>query len=321
MDVSGATLEERLAGQHISAGSVLARAKPGRSVLTDAAESTAELAGKTTTGASMRREKNQWLIPVILAVGAAVALWYYWIQMAPPAAPAAPVTTPAPAPVPDEDLLGPLHPVEQTAIVEPASPNLVPLPSLADSDEYFKLELSSVFGSTLEAMLEESGMIERLVATVDNLPREHVAERIRPLAKLDDPFLVDGQGASGEFMINASNYQRYDGLVNLVEGADMQAVADLYVRYYPLFQRAYVDLGYPQGYFNDRLVEVIDHLLETPDLTGPIALVRPHVLYEFQDPALEGLSGGQKLMLRLGPKHAETVKTSLQELRALVTAM
>ena len=88
-----------------------------------------------------------------------------------------------------------------------------------------------------------------------------------------------------------------------------------------MFQRAYVDLGHPQGYFNDRLVEVIDHLLETPEVDGPVMLVRPHVLYEFQDPALEALSSGQKLMLRMGSGNAGIVKTSLQELRTLITAM
>ena len=43
----------------------------------------------------------------------------------------------------------------------------------------------------------------------------------------------------------------------------------MYKQYYPLFQQAYVDLGYPEGYFNDRLVEVIDHLLATPGRDRP----------------------------------------------------
>lgn len=268
----------------------------------------------------MHRQTNQWLIPVILAVGAAVALWYYWMQMSPPPAKPADEVAAAP-PEPADELIGPLHPVEQSVTVVAESPDLVPLPSLDNSDEYFKLELANIFGSALETMLAESGMIERLVATVDNLPRDHVAERIRPLEKLANPFLVDGQDASGEFTISSASYQRYDALVSLLGGADMKEVVDLYVRYYPLFQRAYVDLGYPQGYFNDRLVEVIDHLLETPEVNGPIALVRPHVLYEFQDPTLEALSSGQKLMLRMGAENAGEIRTSLQELRTLITAM
>jgi hypothetical protein len=265
----------------------------------------------------MRNQTNQWLIPVILAVGVAVALWFYWVRVSPPP----PAETAPPVAEEPATQVGPVHPVPEVATEETAVPNLVPLPSLDQSDEYFKMEIAGVFGQAMEAMLVESGVIERLVATVDNLPRSHVAEKIRPLGRLTEPFLVDGQDASGEFTVNANNSRRYDELVNLISAADMTEVADLYRRYYPLFQKAYVDLGYPNGYFNDRLVEVIDNLLETPEVAGPIQLVRPHVLYEFQDPALEGLSSGQKLLLRLGEEHAEKIKTGLRELRAQVTAM
>ena len=53
-----------------------------------------------------------------------------------------------------------------------------------------------------------------------------------------------------------------------MESVDTGRLAALYVRFYPLFQQAYRDLGYPNGYFNDRLVEVIDHLLVTPEIAG-----------------------------------------------------
>ena len=267
----------------------------------------------------MRKHTSQWLIPVVLAVGVALALWYYWASMAKP--PPLPAETPAPVAEEPARQAGPAHPLEQPDSDETRAANLVPLPPLDQSDEYFKLGITDIFGNSIETMLAESGMIERLVATVDNLPRAYVGEKIRPIGPLADPFLVDEQDGSGEYTINANNYQRYDELVNLISTADMVKVADLYRRFYPLFQSAYVNLGYPGGYFNDRLVEVIDHLLETPDVTGPIELVRPNVLYEYQDPALEGLSSGQKLMLRLGPEHAEKMKTALRELRGLVTTM
>ncbi len=50
-------------------------------------------------------------------------------------------------------------------------------------------------------------------------------------------------------------------MVGIVRKLDMKQVADVYLRFYPLFQGAYQDLGYPTGYFNDRLVQVIDSLL------------------------------------------------------------
>ena len=107
-------------------------------------------------------------------------------------------------------------------------------------------------------------------------------------------------------------------LVNLVIRADLEAIAATYCRFYPLFQESYVRLGYPDGYFNDRVVEVIDQLLLTPEPDEPIRLVRPHVLYEFADAELEALSSGQKLLLRMGGEHAASIKRVLQGLRALI---
>jgi hypothetical protein len=106
--------------------------------------------------------------------------------------------------------------------------------------------------------------------------------------------------------------------VRLVTSADIDRVADTYRRFYPLFQTAYVNLGYPEGYFNDRLIEVIDHLLETPVVEQPIALVRPNVLYRFADPKIESLSSGQKLLIRMGNEHAANLKTTLRDFRAAV---
>ena len=93
----------------------------------------------------------------------------------------------------------------------------------------------------------------------------------------------------------------------------------LYQRWYPLLQQSYEDLGYPGRYFNDRLVTVIDHLLETPNVKGPIELTQPNVLFEFADPQIEALSSGQKLLLRMGPDNAKRVQAKLKELRRAVT--
>jgi len=262
----------------------------------------------------MQRESTEWLVPVLLAIGAAVALWYYWtaVSDAPPASPVeAPVQTAAdPEP---EPLAGPRHPIP--AIESADEPELRPLPPLDESDEYFRMEIVDLYGATVDDVLVATGLIERLVTTVDNLPRAHVAERVRPITGLGSQFQVDGQDESGMFTLSSDNYRRYDILVGLVATTNMDQLVETYRRYYPLFQSAYVGLGYPDGYFNDRLVEVIDHLLTTPDSGDNVQLVRPHVLYKFEDPALESLSSGQKLLLRMGDQHAASVKAVLQDLR------
>ena len=93
-----------------------------------------------------------------------------------------------------------------------------------------------------------------------------------------------------------------------------------YVRLYPLFQQAYVELGYPNGYFNDRLVSVIDHLLAAPEPRSPIRLTQPKVLYEFADPALEGLSAGHKILVRVGIDDEMRLKAKLREIRKALAA-
>jgi len=268
----------------------------------------------------MGRETAQWLVPVLLAIGAAGALWYYWIAVN--EVDPTPVTVPAPVVDEPAATLEPVHPLPETSRVVPTHrPNLVPLPPLDQSDDYFKLALGNLFGGTIEEILAESGVIERIVASVDNLPRTHGAERIRPSGRIGEPFAVDGQEDIDEFTISPVNYERYDVLVDLLAGADLEEAAEVYRRYYPLFQSAYVNLGYPDGYFNDRLVEVIDHLLETPEIDDPVSLVRPHVLYEFADPELESLSGGQKLLLRIGAEHRSRIKETLGDFRIIITRM
>lgn len=262
----------------------------------------------------MRKETIQWLIPVLLALGVAAALWFWWAQTERPAGepePDQPAEAADAAPEPPEE---PAHPVEAP---EPAADagELRPLPPLDESDQYFKLEVTELFGEPLDEMLADEHVIERIVATVDNLSREQIAERIKPVEGVGGQFVVEETDDGEEYLLDPENYRRYDNVVALVENADVEQAEELYRRFYPLFQKAYADLGYPEGYFNDRLVEVIDHLLATPDVEEPVRLVRPHVLYEYADPELEDLSPGQKLLLRMGSEHRATVKEKLREFR------
>ena len=88
-----------------------------------------------------------------------------------------------------------------------------------------------------------------------------------------------------------------------------------------LFQSVYQNLGYPNGYFNDRLVQVIDSLLATPQ-PG-----RPHRAHPAECACTPSpirrsrrCPPGQKLLLRMGPDNAAVVKAKLRELRAIITA-
>ena len=265
----------------------------------------------------MKRSDNTIFLILLVIIGAAGAIGYYW-QQADQA-----VVDPASAPADDVAVemppAGPVHPLDLSL---PASEDreLVPLPPLDDLDAYLKLELVSIFGRALDELLANEALIDRLVATVDNLPHSRIGERIRPVGRLASTFSVEIENTDDSLIISPANFDRYTFLIDALQYADINSIVDLYRRYYPVFQKSYVQLGYPDGYFNDRVIEVIDHLLETPTPEQPIRLVSPHVLYEFADADLEALSSGQKLMLRIGDQHAAALRNVLIAFRARIAS-
>jgi len=209
------------------------------------------------------------LVIVVLVAGLAGAFWYFQDDILPlTEAPVVAQTEAISEAPPTSD--GPAHPL--APVTEPALSDrkLVPLPSLDDSDSYFLLALVDIFGADVESMLVNEALIDNVVATIDNLTRSHVAEKIRPVGRLSDPFVANTTGSDGIYALSPESYERYDLLVNLVAGADLEFITETYRRFYPLFQESYQRLGYPDGYFNDRVVEVIDHLLLTPEPTNPV---------------------------------------------------
>ena len=202
------------------------------------------------------------------------------------------------------------YPIE-SAQAEPAPP---PQATLDASDPAMREALAQLFkGNKLPEFVQPMSLIRNIVATIDNLPRSKAAPRLWPV----QPTLgaLSTINAGDNLVIAPNNSVRYAPFVALVHAVDSKQLVAIYVRFYPLFQQAYRELGYPDGYFNDRLVAVIDHLLATPDVKPPIALVQPKVLYQYADSELEALSAGQKAMLRVGPDNAAVLKAELREIR------
>ncbi len=264
----------------------------------------------------MGKDAQKVFIGLLLLVVIAAGYWYIAHREVDPvadpgsAAPLAVPVTEAPA--------APRHPLPDPVPDEDRERKLVPLPPLDDSDGYFKLALEDLFGEGVGDVLVDRALIEKIVATIDNLPRSQVAERIRPAAAPPGDFDVTEGDDEESFVLGPGNFARYDGIADRLDRADPDRVVETYRRFYPLLQEAYVNLGYPGKYFNDRVVEVIDHLLETPQPQGRIVLVRPHVLYKFADPELEALSTGQKLLIRIGNANADKVKRFLQAIRVRI---
>lgn len=189
------------------------------------------------------------------------------------------------------------------------------IPLLADSDETLLSVLSQLIDlDRLAKLFQVTSIIERIVITVDNmtlrtLPPKHALVHA-PRGKFKVIEKEDYQ-----YTLNEKNYKRYTPYVDFIEKVNIKDLVTVYVHFYPLFQEVYESLGYPDSYFNDRLIEVINHLQETPVVDGPIELQRPHVFYIYADPALEGLSAGQRTLLRMGTDNAGRLKQVLLNLR------
>jgi hypothetical protein len=59
---------------------------------------------------------------------------------------------------------------------------------------------------------------------------------------------------------------------------------------------------------------VMQHV--NPDVPGPIYLTKPEAVYIFEDPDLEAMTAGQKVLVRMGSVNAEVVKEKLTEIKA-----
>jgi hypothetical protein len=242
----------------------------------------------------------------VVSIGVGVYLWQ--TRSAEPPAPPQRTAAPSPAPAADTPV------VEHPLTAPPATD--APLPALAASDPLLVAAIIELVGNPrVQDLLQLPGLVRRVVVAVDNLPRNRLPVENWPVKPVGGSLRVS-RGAGGDTLaIDPANAARYANYVTLIESVDVQKLVALYVRTYPLFQQAYVELGYPQRYFNDRLLQVIDHLLATPQPAGPLKLVQPRLAYEFADPELQALSVGQKTLLRLGPDHAARVKARLAALR------
>jgi len=259
---------------------------------------------------------------ILIAVAAALLAGLWWLSRPhPPAAPAetreAAVHAPAPPPsAPTEPAIR--YPIDAAEADRSAAP--------LD----FQGALDDLFGArTVASTFLVDDFARRLVATIDNLGRSSASSRLWPVVPAAGRFGV-GEGDGGATIATA-NAARYEPFVRLIEGVDLRRAAGAYVQLYPSLQRAYEELGYPKRYFNDRFVDVLDLLLATPEpasppkvhlpvVNGPVQPRRPWVLYEFDDPQLESLTAGQKILVRMGLQNERRVKARLAELRGLIAA-
>jgi hypothetical protein len=256
------------------------------------------------------------LMLAALAAIVAGGIWFLWQWQAAESIPkqieVPPVASAPPMPVapPQEEAPAIQHPVEEAKPAEA-------LPVLDESDRAIGAALAALVGDKpFAALFIPERLVRHIVATVDNLPREEATVKMWPVRPVGSWLDTTGEGAS--LAIGPKNAARYSAYVKVIQGLDARRLAAAYRKFYPLFQEAYRDLGYPKGYFNDRLIAANDDLLATPEPTEPLRLVQVKVRYQFADADLEHRSAGQKILLRMGPENARIVKAKLRDFRQYV---
>ncbi len=198
----------------------------------------------------------------------------------------------------------------------PLATPAVALPPLDESDAFVRTIAQALSAHPeLARWLAQSALVRTLTAVVDNVangetPRPHLA------------FLAPKQRFKAarrpprQIVPDAAGFQGYDLFADTVASVDAGVAAAGYRTLAPLFEAAYVDLGYPGGGFPKALERALQALTAVPVLREDVALV-PHAIgFRYEDPALEALTPAQKQFLRIGPRNVRIVQGKLRELQA-----
>ncbi len=209
-------------------------------------------------------------------------------------------------PVDDLSLLEP-EPVEPEPIDD-----IVAVPAeLERSDPQVLLAVADFSPSLVQWLIPEE-QLRKWVLAVDLAADGKLPKRYRPvdypMVKFVAETLID------DAVLSEKNYPRMNDLLAATLTIDPQLLARYYQNWLPILEQAYSEQGRPDS-FDQRLQQAISQVLAANSLTEQPKLIRPSVLYQFEDPNYENATDIEKLLWRMGPENAEKVQEFLRELR------
>ena len=221
-----------------------------------------------------------------------------------------PIVEPEPLPVVPEPMPEPEPMIEP----EPVAPPKPKHPAMAESDTWLKKELTDMLmGAPVLKLVTPQDKVSNFVVFVDNASRGDVVATFSPLAEPEGEFIVQQlDGPELNYRLDPKTYERYNPYAEFITSMPVEQSVAMYQLLSPLITESYQELGYDDNGFDNKLIETIDLLLETPVIEGDILLVSPSVMYEFADPALEQLLPIQKLLLRMGPNNQKRIQAALR---------
>lgn len=217
----------------------------------------------------------------------------------------------------------------------------VELPLLDNSDSWIKEKLSSLtWRKELLRLVIDDDMVRRLVVFTDNFAQGLVSYEYSPLAQPQIKFSAtkivndttgdntgSGVNSDGDALpAKASNAlatekwqwdeaqtARFKLYVDLLRSFEPEQLATWYFELKPLIDQAYAELGYEDQDFTEVLQDAVVRVLDMEFPSNDVTLVRPSVMYKYDDKELEQLPEADKLLLRVGKGNLLVIKSFLLE--------
>jgi hypothetical protein len=170
----------------------------------------------------------------------------------------------------------------------------------------------------LARVLVDDDLLRRFVVFTNNLAEEQLADSHHLIRAPESKFKVYRQ-ADKEW-IDSASYQRYTVYAEILDSMDTETMMTLYKTYKPAVSDIFAEVGDPSEDFESRLIDAIDHLLDTPEVPVPVEVYTDSVMYKYRIDRIEDLSGPQKQLLRTGPENMRLIKAKMRELRDALLA-
>ena len=190
-----------------------------------------------------------------------------------------------------------------------------PLPSLNDSDGFVRGQAA---GFNLPSVwTADNDLVRRFAILLENAGKGETPPKRLRLSVLSpaEKFPVRQEGE--RFFVDPLGYGRYDAYLDQLERLDPGTLATFVNLLSPLLNEALDETGYA-GAAQDAALAAIDQALAAPVVEGDIELLRPGLMFQYADPALESLGGLQKQLLRMGPRNTRRLQAYLERLRPLL---
>lgn len=209
-------------------------------------------------------------------------------------------------------------PVDEAPLVDSAALKpIVAVPAnIENSDAAVKLAIADL-APGMAAWIVSDQQIRKWVLAIDLMADGDVSKSYRPISYPLSRFEPEARGVEPdqEFIMRVENYRRTDLLVNLFVAIDVNHLAQYYLAWSPLLEKAYQEQG-KKDKFNQRLHAALQRVLDVKPLASmPLLKKRGGVIYVYADEKLEAATDVEKMLWRMGPDNSLKLQDYLRQLQ------